>query len=92
MGFRVSGQYLSPERRRSACTAAVSQKGAGIDLAKFYGSDQAVADVERAKLNDPTNVLGRIQAHPVTRSGALYIASGENLTNDSVDVLDIQPE
>lgn len=91
VGFRVSGQYLSQKDDDPPALPVYRVKGAGIDMAKFYSSDQAVADAERAKLLDPDNVLGRLQASPVITQNGNVISAAENLTQDSVDVLDYHP-
>lgn len=91
LGFRVSGQFQRQKDDDPPALPLYLAKGEGVNLDVLYGADEAAANVERAKLNDPNNVLGRIQAHPVTRSGALLIPSGENLNNDSVDVYNYNP-
>lgn len=91
LGFRLSGQYNRQKDDDPPALPVYVAKGSGIDLDVLYGSDETAANVERAKLNDPNNVLGRIQANPLTRSGSLIIPSGENLTNDSVDVYKYNP-
>ncbi len=91
VGFRLSGQYLSQKDDDPPAIPVYRVKGDGIDVSKLYSSDQAVADAERAKLADPNNVLGRIQANPIIFQNGFQIAAAENLTNDSVDVLDYRP-
>ena len=91
LGFRLSGQFNRQKDDDPPALPLFVAKGSGVDLNVLYGADEAAANAERAKLNDPNNVLGRIQAHPIARSGALLISSGENLTNDSVDVYKYNP-
>jgi outer membrane receptor protein involved in Fe transport len=91
VGFRLSGQYLKQKDDDPPAIPVYRVKGAGIDVAKLYSSDQSVVDAERAKLADPNNVLGRIQANPIISQNGFEIAAAENLTNDSVDVLDYLP-
>jgi len=91
LGFRLSGQYNYQKDDDPPALPVYVAKGPGIDLGVLYGSDEAAANAERAKLNDPNNVLGRIQAHPLTRKGDLIIPSGENLTNDSIDIYKYNP-
>lgn len=91
VGFRLSGQFLSQKDDDPPAIPVYQVKGAGIDMAKFYSTDPAVAQAERAKLLDPENVLGRLQAAPVITQNGNLIAAAENLTQDSVDVLDYRP-
>jgi len=91
LGFRLSGQFNRQKDDDPPALPLYVAKGSGVDLNVLYGADEVAANAERAKLNDPNNVLGRIQAHPVSRNGALFISSGENLTNDSVDVYKFNP-
>lgn len=91
VGFRLSGQYLKQKDDDPPAIPVYRVKGAGIDVAKLYSSDQSVVDAERAKLADPNNVLGRLQANPVITQSGNLIAAAENLTMDSVDVLDYRP-
>ena len=92
VGFRVSGQFISQKDDDPPALPVYQVKGAGIDMAKFYSTDQAVADAERAKLLDPDNVLGRLQARPVISQNGNYISAAENLTQDSVNVMDYRPD
>ncbi len=91
LGFRMSGQYNSQKDDDPPALPVYVAKGDGINLNVLYGADEAAANVERAKLNDPNNVLGRMQAHPIVKSGSLTIPYGEQLTNDSVSVLKYNP-
>lgn len=92
VGFRLSGQFLSQKDDDPPALPVYQVKGDGIDMAKFYSTDQAVADAERAKLLDPENVLGRIQANPVITQNGNIISAAENLTQDSVNTLDYRPD
>ncbi|HRI60216.1 MAG TPA: carboxypeptidase regulatory-like domain-containing protein [Saprospiraceae bacterium] len=92
VGFRLSGQFISQKDDDPPALPVYQVKGAGIDMAKFYSTDQAVADAERAKLLDPDNVLGRLQAHPIISQNGNYISAAENLTQDSVNALDYRPD
>jgi hypothetical protein len=91
VGFRLSGQFLSQKDDDPPAIPVYRAKGDGVDLARLYGSDQAAADAERAKLSDPNNVLGRIQANPVITQNGFLIAAAENLTLDSVDAMKYRP-
>ncbi|MCE7925334.1 MAG: TonB-dependent receptor [Haliscomenobacteraceae bacterium CHB4] len=92
VGFRLSGQFLSQKDDDPPAIPVYQVKGAGIDMAKFYSSDQAIADAERAKLLDPENVLGRLQANPIITQNGNIISAAENLTQDSVNTLDYRPD
>ena len=91
LGFRMSGQYNRQKDDDPPALPLYRAKGQGVNLDVLYGSDEAAANAERAKLNDPNNVLGRLQANPIVRSGELIIPYGETLTNDSVDVYNYNP-
>ncbi|MBL7783421.1 MAG: carboxypeptidase regulatory-like domain-containing protein [Saprospiraceae bacterium] len=91
LGFRMSGQYNTQKDDDPPATPVYLAKGQGIDMAKLYSTDDAIANAERAKLNDPNNVLGRLMAQPIVRSGELIIPYGETLTNDSVDTYHYNP-
>lgn len=93
IGFRLSGQYLKQKDDDPPALDIFRVKGAGVDLDKLYSTDANVASQELAKLNDPENVLGRLMAYPVYRlnGSPVPLSSAENLTQDSVDVLDYNP-
>ncbi len=91
LGFRLSGQYNTQKDDDPPATPVYLAKGQGVDMAKLYGTDEAAANAERAKLNDPNNVLGRLMAHPIIRSGDLIIPYGETLTNDSIETYNYNP-
>ncbi len=91
VGFRMSGQFLKQKDDDPPAIPVYQVKGAGINVANLYSSDQAVVDAERAKLLDPDNVLGRIQANPVISQNGFLISAAENLTQDSVNALKYRP-
>lgn len=91
LGFRMSGQYNRQKDDDPPAMPLYVAKGPGINTDILFGTNEAAANAERAKLNDPNNVLGRLQANPIIRSGELLIPYGETLTNDSVDVYNYNP-
>lgn len=92
VGFRLSGQFLSQKDDDPPALPVYQVKGAGVDMAKLLSPDQAIADAERAKLSDPENVLGRLQANPITFLNGSPVTAAENLTQDSVNVLKYRPD
>ena len=91
IGFRLSGQYLKQKDDDPPALPIYRAKGAGIDLDKLYSTDQNIADLERAKLNDPNNVLGRLMANPLALLNGSPVSNAESFTLDSMDVLDYNP-
>jgi hypothetical protein len=91
LGFRLSGQYQTQRDDDPPALPVYRAKGDGVDLNVLYGADETAAAAERRKLADPNNVLGRMMANPITRSGVFTIPSGETLTNDSVAVFNYNP-
>ncbi|MCW5923991.1 MAG: carboxypeptidase regulatory-like domain-containing protein [Saprospiraceae bacterium] len=92
VGFRLSGQFLSQKDDNPPAIPVYQIKGAGIDMAKYYSDDPTVANAERAKLLDPDNVLGRLQANPIIFQNGNVISAAENLTRDSVNALKYRPD
>ncbi len=92
IGFRLSGQYQDQKDDDPPAIPVYQVKGAGIDMAKYYSSDPNVANAERAKLLDPENVLGRVQANPIIFKNGNPVSYAESLTQDSVNVLDSRPD
>ncbi len=91
IGFRLSGQYLKQKDDDPPALRVHHVKGEGINWDNWYSSDQAVADAERAKLNDPNNVLGRLMVHPLTLLNNTPVATAESYTQDSVETLKYNP-
>ena len=91
IGFRLSGQYLKQKDDDPPALNVHHVKGAGINWDNWYSTDQAVADAERAKLDDPNNVLGRLMVHPLGIINGLPSANAEQFTQDSVESLNYNP-
>ncbi|MCC6460840.1 MAG: TonB-dependent receptor [Saprospiraceae bacterium] len=84
VGFRMSGQFLKQKDDDPPAFNVNQVKGDGINWDNWYSSDQAVAQAERDKLNDPNNVLGRLMVHPLSLVNGVRTASAEQYTQDSV--------
>ncbi|MBL7775238.1 MAG: carboxypeptidase regulatory-like domain-containing protein, partial [Saprospiraceae bacterium] len=91
IGFRLSGQYLKQKDDDPPALNVYRVKGAGINLDNLYSTDQSIVNAELAKLNDPQNVLGRLQANPLFLLNGAPTATAETFTQDSIDVLDSNP-
>lgn len=99
IGFRLSGQYLDQKDDDPPALRVAKTKGSPVDWNainwnNYYSADEAVANAERAKLEQLANAggtLGRLMTHPLTFENGFVRPTAENYTQDSVDLLDSNP-
>lgn len=99
VGFRLSAQYLDQKDDDPPALPLAKAKGAAVDWNQinwnnYYSADEAVANAEKAKLEqlaDAGGPLGRLSAHPLSLQNGFIRPTAENFTQDSVDMLDYNP-
>lgn len=91
IGFRLSGQYLKQKDDDPPALPVYRVKGDGVNLDNLYSEDPNVVNAEMAKLNDPDNILGRLQAYPLIQRPNVLNSRAELYTQDSVDALKSNP-
>ncbi len=99
IGFRLSGQYLDQKDDDPPALRVAKTKGSPVDWNainwnNYYSADEAVANAERAKLEQLANAggtLGRLMLHPLEIENGFLRPTAENFTQDSVDLLDHNP-
>lgn len=99
IGFRLSGQYLDQKDDDPPALRVAKTKGSPVDWNainwnNYYSADEAVANAERAKLEQLANAggtLGRLMLHPLEVENGFLRPTAENFTQDSVDLLDHNP-
>jgi outer membrane receptor protein involved in Fe transport len=99
IGFRLSAQYLDqkdddPPALNLAKVSGTAVNWDEVNWNNYYSADEAVANAERAKLEQQANAggtLGRLSLNPLSLHNCFVTSTAESYTQDSVDFLKYNP-